>query len=149
MSPPVTKDPVPQEKTIDNTLTMLNEGYEFIKNRTKKYQSDLFETRLMGEKVIFMSGQDAAELFYDSDRFQRQGAAPRRVQQSLFGVNAIQTMDGAAHLHRKKLFLSLLTPDNEKQLDEYHLPEQDLSFSLSRLPTFPSSGIVMSNFRKT
>jgi fatty-acid peroxygenase len=110
------KPPVPQDKSLDNLLDLAQEGYLFIKNRVERYRSDLFEARLFGQKVVCMSGEEAAELFYNHELFQRKGAAPKRVQKTLFGVNAIQTMDGAEHLHRKKLFLSLLTPAQEQQL---------------------------------
>lgn len=107
---------IPQDKALDNSLALMQEGYLFIKNRVSRYQSDLFEARLLGQKVICMSGKEAAQLFYDQELFQRKGAAPKRIQKSLFGVNAIQTMDGQKHLHRKLLFMSLMTPDHEKQL---------------------------------
>lgn len=41
----------------------------------------------------------------------------------MFGVNAIQTKDGKEHLHRKQLFLSLLTPSAEKQLAKLALEQ--------------------------
>ena len=60
---------VPKDEGLDNTLALLNEGYMFIKNRVNEYKSDIFETHLMGEKVICMSGQEAAKIFYDSELF--------------------------------------------------------------------------------
>lgn len=33
---------VPQDKSLDKTLALLNEGYLFIKNRVNEYQSDIF-----------------------------------------------------------------------------------------------------------
>ncbi|WP_409300854.1 cytochrome P450 [Peribacillus sp. SCS-155] len=102
---------VPRVKSIDNTLNVLKEGYNFIQNRRKQLNSDIFEARVLGETALCMGGMEAAKLFYDNDRFQRKGAAPMRVQKTLFGVNAIQTMDGNAHEHRKLLFMSLMAPD--------------------------------------
>ena len=102
---------IPREKGLDQTLALLREGYEFISNRCGLFQSDIFETRLMGEKVICMSGEEAARIFYNPRLFQRKGTAPKRVQKTLFGESAIQTMDGAAHEHRKQLFMSLMTPE--------------------------------------
>ncbi|MBT2755384.1 cytochrome P450 [Mesobacillus foraminis] len=107
---------VPYDKSLDNSLALMQEGYQFIGNRVERYQSDLFETRLLGQRVICMKGKKAAELFYDSERFQRNGAAPKRIQKTLFGEKAIQTMDGDAHLHRKLLFMSLMTPPQQKVL---------------------------------
>lgn len=71
---------IPREKGLDQTLALLREGYEFISNRCELFQSDIFETRLMGEKVICMSGEEAARIFYNPRLFQRKGAAPKRVQ---------------------------------------------------------------------
>lgn len=109
---------VPREKVLDNSLSLLKEGYLFIQNRCRQFQSDIFQTRLMGEKVTCISGEEAAKVFYDNERFQRKGASPKRVQKTLFGEKAIQSMDGEAHKHRKLLFMSLMTPDGVKKLGE-------------------------------
>lgn len=110
------KEPVKYDKSLDSTIALMLEGYMFIKNRIDQYQTDLFETRLFGKKVICMSGEEAAKIFYDPDRFQRNGAMPKRVQKTLFGEHAIQTLDGKEHIHRKKLFMSIMTPEQECQL---------------------------------
>lgn len=112
------KNKVPHELTLDNTLTLSQEGYLFIKNRVEKYQSDIFETRLIGQKVICMTGEESVRLFYNAELFQRSGAAPKRVQKTLLGENAIQTMDGEEHIHRKQLFMSLMTKVHQKQIAE-------------------------------
>lgn len=112
------KKHVVKDKSLDSTIALMEDGYLFIKNRVEKYHSNMFETHLLGEKVICMSGEEAAKLFYDPDRFQRNGATPKRVQKTLFGENAIQTMDGKAHVHRKNFFMSLMTPVHQKRLAE-------------------------------
>lgn len=112
------KEQVVHDKSLDNTLNLLQEGYLFIKNRIDDYQCDIFETHLLGEKVICMSGEEAAKIFYDEELFKRKGAAPKRVQKTLFGVNAIQSMDGEAHAQRKHLFMSMMTPAHQKRLTE-------------------------------
>lgn len=109
---------IPHDKCIDNTLALLQEGYLFILNRVNRYQSNLFETRLLGKKVLCMSGKEAAKLFYNTELFKRKGALPKRVQKTLFGVNAIQTMDDKKHIHRKMFFMSLLNQDYQTQLTE-------------------------------
>ncbi|MFC7393554.1 cytochrome P450 [Scopulibacillus cellulosilyticus] len=110
--------PIPVDESLDNTIAVLCEGYRFIQNRCQRFQSDIFRTRLLGQKVICMSGEEAAKVFYDNERFQRKGAAPKRVQKTLFGENGVQTMDGAAHKHRKLLFMSLMTPERLKVLSD-------------------------------
>ncbi|WP_368488318.1 cytochrome P450 [Clostridium sp. BJN0013] len=118
---------IAHDKGLDNTFNLLKEGYLFIKNRIDQYQSDLFETHLLGQKVICMTGEEAAKVFYDPGRFQRNGAAPKRVQKTLFGENGIQTMDGETHTHRKNLFKSLTTSLYQRHLAELTLEKWQAS----------------------
>ena len=123
----LTKEHVEHDKGLDNTLALLQDGYLFIKKRSCKYESDLFETHLMGQKVICMTGAESAKLFYDFELFERNGAAPKRVQKTLFGENAIQTMDGQAHIQRKQLFISLATTQHQKRLAELVMEKWEYS----------------------
>ncbi|PLR89155.1 cytochrome P450 [Bacillus sp. T33-2] len=120
---------VPHEKGLDHTIDLLRDGYLFIKNRVDVLKSDVFETRLFGQRVICMTGEEAAKVFYDPERFVRKGAAPMRVKQSLFGVNAIQTMDGEAHIHRKLLFMSLMTPAHQTRLASLAMDDWEAAVS--------------------
>ncbi len=104
------------EKNIDDTLALLQEGYLYIKNRLDKHKSDLFQTHLLGQEVICISGKEAAEVFYDTARFVRKDAAPKRVQKTLTGENTVQGMDGDAHIRRKSLFMLLTAKQNPKTL---------------------------------
>jgi hypothetical protein len=62
----------------DRTLALLAEGYEFIPKRCRHYRSDAFETRLMLTKVLCMTREEAAEVFYEPGRFTPKGALPTR-----------------------------------------------------------------------
>lgn len=110
--------PIPKTKGLDYTIRLLREGYPFIPNLMKELHTDIFQTRLMGKKCICITGKDAAKLFYNPEYFIRNKANPKRIQKTLFGVNAIQTMDGEAHLHRKLLFLSILSSTRINDLRE-------------------------------
>lgn len=100
------------DKGIDNTASFLMEGYQYISNRTGRYNRNMFETRLLGgKKFVCMVGKEAAEVFYDESKFKRHGAAPKRVLKTLFGMNSVQTLDNAAHRNRKALFMSLMTEE--------------------------------------
>ncbi len=110
------KTKIPKDKGIDNTLALSQEGYLFIKNRADLLLSDVFETHLLGQKAICITGKEAAMIFYNPKYFLRKGVMPKRVQKTLFGENAIQGMDGKAHLHRKALFLSIMKLDNQNRL---------------------------------
>lgn len=109
---------VPHLKSPDSTFSLLSEGYLYLSNRMKKYQTDILITRIMGKKAICITGEEAARLIYQPDLFERTNAIPMRIQKTLFGVQAIQTMDGEQHLHRKQLFLSLLTRDQEEKVSK-------------------------------
>ncbi|EHB64038.1 cytochrome P450 [Paenibacillus lactis] len=106
-----TSRPIPKEEGIDNSLSVLREGYLYVTNRAIGFQSDIFETRLLGERAICMRGEEAAKLFYDGEKFQRHGAAPKRVLKTLFGENGVQTLDGEEHRHRKAMFMSIMNRD--------------------------------------
>jgi len=107
---------IPREKGLDQTLSLMREGYMYISNRCHSFQSDIFETRLFGKKAICMRGKKAAELFYDNEKFKRQGAAPKRIVKSFFGKNSVQTLDGYAHQNRKNMLMSVMTTDRIQQL---------------------------------
>lgn len=97
---------------MDETLSLLLEGYQFIGNRMNRHQSDVYQTRLLGKDVVCVTGREAAALFYDPSRFARGGAAPLRVQKTLTGVNTVQGLDGEAHARRKALFMALTAEPN-------------------------------------
>ncbi|NLK28832.1 MAG: cytochrome P450 [Clostridiales bacterium] len=103
-------------RNLESSPMLLLDGYEFISKRCNRYGTDLFETRFMGQKVICMRGEEAARLFYDEDRFRRKGAAPKRIQKTLFGENGVQGLDAAEHKLRKMMFLSIMVPENVERL---------------------------------
>ncbi|MFA1819405.1 cytochrome P450 [Virgibacillus oceani] len=108
---------IPTEKGLDNSLALMKEGFYFIPNRMERMNTNIFQTRLLGgQKVICISGEEAGEVFYDNTLFKREGVAPHRIKESLFGQGGVQGMDGAAHRNRKKLFMSQMTPESIKEI---------------------------------
>jgi fatty-acid peroxygenase len=88
------------------------DAYGLIGARCDTAGTDVVEVRLpFGRSVVAMRGEEAARLFYDAERFRREGAAPRRVAATLFGHGGVQALDGEAHHRRKGLFLSLMGPE--------------------------------------
>ncbi|MGD8176673.1 cytochrome P450 [Marinimicrobium sp. C6131] len=116
---------IPIDRSRDSTLALLRDPYDFIAKRCQRYQSDVFQTRLLLRPTICMSGPEAAQLFYDTSRFVRSGAAPGRIQKTLFGRGGVQGLDDDAHRHRKKMFLSLMTPERLRLLAEMASAEWD------------------------
>jgi len=102
------KSTAPRLKSPDSTLSLLAEGYEFIRRRTRHFHSDVFVGRLLGESTIFFYGKEAASIFYDTERFRRADALPNHVRSTLFGNGGVQTLDDDAHRMRKHMFMSLM-----------------------------------------
>lgn len=109
---------IPRLAAIDSTLSLAFEGYEFISNRCDRYHTDIFETRVALQKTICMRGQAAAQVFYDTDKFLRQNATPKRVQKTLLGEGGVQGLDGEAHRQRKAIFMGLMTPERMAELSD-------------------------------
>lgn len=109
---------IPSDGVADSTLAFLRDGYLFVSKRCDQLGSDLFSTRLMLRRAICMRGAAAAELFYGSGRFTRVGAMPVTVLKLLQDFGSVQSLEGAAHQHRKRMFLSLVTPEAVTRLSE-------------------------------
>ncbi|WP_010174706.1 cytochrome P450 [Bacillus coahuilensis] len=109
---------MPKDKGLDHTLKILSEGYPYILNRRNTLQSNVFETRLLVERVICLTGKEAAELFYSNDKFRRSDAAPPRVKKTLFGEGGVQGLDGDAHHHRKGMFMSMMSKESLQEIVE-------------------------------
>ncbi|KGX93017.1 cytochrome P450 [Pontibacillus halophilus JSM 076056 = DSM 19796] len=101
---------------LDQTISLVREGYAFIPNRLHSQHLDVYETKLLGQRIALIGGEEGANLFYDSSRMKRNGALPKPVLKTLFGEGGVHTKDGAAHAHRKQLFMSLMTPDALRRL---------------------------------
>lgn len=109
---------MPREEGIDHSLSLMREGYMYILNRRHSFSTEIFETRLLGKKAICMGGRAAAEVFYDTEKFKREDAAPNRVVQTLFGKNGVQAFDGREHKQRKGMFMSIMSPEGLQRLRE-------------------------------
>ena len=103
---------IPKDKNFDSSLILLRDGYEFIQKKRQKLGSNIFRTRLMLKETICMSGKEAAEVFYDTEKFQRKDAAPKRVQKTLFLQKGVQTLNNSAYRQRNEMSMSLMKPDS-------------------------------------
>lgn len=109
---------IPRDPTPDASLALLRDGYAFITRRCRRLDSDVFVTRLALQDTICLRGEEAAELFYDRDRFVRAGAMPHPVRRTLIGDGGVQTRDGELHRERKALFMALLGREAVEDLAE-------------------------------
>src|SRR5690625_1292201 len=101
---------IPTDPSADNSIALLREGYRFIPDRCRRFQSDIFQTRILLQNTICLSGSAAAELVYDKTLFRRADAAPQLLKKTLFGVGGVQGLDGERHRLRKAMFMALMTP---------------------------------------
>ena len=108
---------IPSAKGIDSTLALLRNPYGFIPDTCRDLEGDLFETRILFQKTICMTGAAAAEVFYSEDGLVRAGSMPKRIQRTLLGEKGIQGLDGEAHRHRKRMFMSLMASERIEALE--------------------------------
>ncbi len=102
---------LPRVRAFDSSLHLLSEGYLFVSNRCRELDTDVFQTRLMLERVVCMQGAEAARIFYGGGRFSRRDAVPKVTLRLLQDIGSVQQLDGAAHRHRKSMFMSMMKPD--------------------------------------
>lgn len=128
--------PIPRDAS--SSLTLALEGYPFIRNKARRHGSDFFLTRLFGKRVVCMTGPEAARMFYSGGRFTRRNAMPVNAMTLLQDRGSVQALDGAAHRHRKRMFMSLVDPEAVGRLCELMAEEWR-----SRLPRWERSGRVV------
>ncbi|WFE46890.1 cytochrome P450 [Verrucosispora sp. WMMD1129] len=128
---------IPTDRSPDSTLAFLRAGYQFVRHRCDRYGTDIFQTRLLLEPTICLRGRAAVELFYDTDRFVREGAMPARGQRTLTGRGGVQGLDGDAHHDRKAMFMSFMTPTAVRRLGQLFADEWQ-----ARLPVWELAGTV-------
>ena len=97
---------IPRLRTPDSTLRFLAQGYTFVGRQARSVGGDAFRTRLMLRPVVCLYGAEAAGFFYGGGRFSRAGALPLSVVHLLQDAGSVQTLEGAAHDHRKLMFLA-------------------------------------------
>lgn len=107
---------IPRDETADRALMLLLQGYRFLPSRFLGHRSDIFETRLMLQRVICVRGKDAAEMFYQPGRFTRQGALPPQTLRLLQDTGSVAMQNGKAHRHRKAMFMQLMTRERIEDL---------------------------------
>jgi fatty-acid peroxygenase len=122
---------IPRDKTFDCSLALLTNGYRFISERCERNGADLFRTRMLLRPAVCVSGEEAARMFYQPDRFSRKLAMPPQTLMSLQDVGSVQQMQGDAHRHRKQMFMSLMSPESIKRLGD--LFEQKWTDRVGRL----------------
>ncbi|MHC3470819.1 cytochrome P450 [Streptomyces sp. 7R007] len=102
---------MPTSPLLDRSLPALAKGYSWLPGLLRDRPDGVARTRVMGKPALVVRGPEAVRFFYDEDNVHRAGALPEPVLSTLFGHDAVHTLDGVAHRARKELFLPLLHPD--------------------------------------
>jgi fatty-acid peroxygenase len=108
---------IPRDAAFDATHALLfTEGYEFISNRCRRNQTDVFATRIMLRKAVCIQGAEAAAQFYSPGRFTRRRALPLFALTLIQDLGSVMLMDGEDHRRRKEMFLTMMSPESLTQL---------------------------------
>ena len=103
---------------LDQTLLVTLKGYAWLPDVRRRTNGRPARVRVMGQRAVAIGGPDAARFFYAEGNVERHTALPHPVVATLFGRGAVHTLDGAAHRHRKAMFVDLLTGDGVARLAE-------------------------------
>ncbi|MFZ3584741.1 cytochrome P450 [Loktanella sp. DJP18] len=104
---------LPRDHWPDSTVPLLRDPYRYIGSRSASFGTQGFRTRILGRPAVCLTGAAAAGMFFDPMAFCREGAVPAVVRDVLFGNGGVQGLDGAAHAHRKAMFLALMGPSSD------------------------------------
>lgn len=109
---------IPTLSGFDHTISLFREGYDFMPARFERLETDIFEARLGLRRTVCVRGREAAEVFYDHERFRRRNSMPRRVKKTLLGQGGVQGLDGATHRHRKAMLMSVMDKGSIERMVE-------------------------------
>jgi fatty-acid peroxygenase len=101
---------IPRAEGWLHDARLMSDPYRYLSVLMARQGCNALQLRLMGEPTLCMAGAEAVTFFYDSEQIQRQGAAPEPLRATLFGKGGVQGLDGAAHRHRKAVFLQVMAP---------------------------------------
>jgi cytochrome P450 len=86
---------------LGETLALIANPFGFLQARARRH-GPIFKSRVLGQRVAFLSGLDGARAFYDEENVSRGSALPFPLL-DLFGGANMQTLDGARHLALKTM----------------------------------------------
>jgi cytochrome P450 len=86
---------------LGETLALLRNPFAFLDERQKRY-GNVFKSRVVGRKTVFLAGTEGAEAFYDVENISRQDALPFQMVDLFGGVN-MQMYDGPKHAALKAM----------------------------------------------
>lgn len=119
---------IPRVKALDSSISLFNEGYNFISNRCRELRTNAFRARIMFRPVVCMQGEEAAKVFYNPELFIRKNSAPVTTLKLLQDIGSVNGSDDNAHQTRKQLFTSFMAKESVMRL--MYLAENEFQKSL-------------------
>lgn len=98
---------IPHASEFDSTLGLLRDPYRYASRQGELPHSEILRLRLVLRDTLVLRGATAGAVFFDPERFDRQGMQPGPLRATLIGQHGVQTLDGPEHLRRKATFLDL------------------------------------------
>jgi len=102
----------------DRTANLVRAGYHFSGWLRARDSGPTAMLRPLVRRPLVVRGQEGIDLFYDTERVGRRAAALGPIARTLYGQDAVHTLDDAAHRHRKQLFLEVTEPGRVADLKD-------------------------------
>lgn len=128
---------------LGETSAFLKNPYHFLEIRQKRY-GNIFKSHVFGRRIVFMSGTEAAEAFYNHDNISRENAHPFPLVRIFGGIN-MEMYDGPKHFALKSMALTAF----DMNAIAGYLPDMQfiIKTKLERLARMPDFSAV-AEFRK-
>jgi cytochrome P450 len=89
---------------VGETMPFLRNPFGFLEDRQRRH-GNVFKSRILGRRIVFLSGIEAAESFYDDGNISRSDAHPFTLVNLFGGVN-MEMYDGPRHFALKSMALT-------------------------------------------
>ena len=111
------------------TLVFLRNPFRFLEDRQARY-GPVFKSHVFGRRIVFLSGIEGAEAFYDTENISRSKAHPFPLVDLFGGIN-MEMYDGPKHFAIKSIALGAF----DRPAIETYLPDMQrvIESSLARL----------------
>jgi retinoid hydroxylase len=88
---------------LGETLAFLDNPFAFLEQRQRRH-GDVWKSRMLGRRIVFLSGLEGAAAFFDGDNISRADAHPFPLVDLFGGIN-MQMYDGPRHQALKAMAL--------------------------------------------
>jgi retinoid hydroxylase len=123
---------------IGETPAFLRSPFRFLEDRQRRH-GDVFRSRVLFRRVVFLAGIEGAEAFYDEDAITRTHAHPFPLV-DLFGGDNMEMLDGAEHLTLKTAALGAF--DHEAFAAYVPEVQAPIDRTLERIAAAPGAPVI-------